>query len=126
MKKLLLALVFVASPVMAQTAPKPPDMYDLKVPFLLHCVKSFGRMVEILAEDFGEAPIALSHMSPTSTLVIFTNEDRTQSTVVITKRDKTREESCMAWSGSSDGMSFSINPNPEFPKPKAKIEGVGT
>ena len=115
MKKLILALAFVISPAMAQNVPKPPDMYDLKVPFLLHCVKSFERMIEILHDDFGEAPIAMSHMSPTSTMVIFTNKDRTQSTIVITKKTATEEEACMAWSGTSDGMSFSLNPNPEFP-----------
>jgi len=115
MKKLLLALAFVVSPVMAQTPTKPPDMYDLKVPFLLHCVKSFERMIEILHDDFGEAPIAMSHMSPTSTMVIFTNKDRTQSTIVITKKTAEKEEACMAWSGTSDGMSFSLNPDPVFP-----------
>jgi len=115
MKKLILTLAFIVSPALAQTPPKPPDMYDLKVPFLLHCVKSFERMIEILHDDFGEAPIAMSHMSPTSTMVIFTNKDRTQSTIVITKKTATEEEACMAWSGTSDGMSFSLNPNPEFP-----------
>jgi len=115
MKKLILTLAFIVSPALAQTPPKPPDMYDLKVPFLLHCVKSFERMIEILHDDFGEAPIAMSHMSPTSTMVIFTNKDRTQATIVITKKTATEEEACMAWSGTSDGMSFSLNPNPEFP-----------
>ena len=124
MKKLLLALAFVISPAMAQTPAKPPDMYDLKVPFLLHCVKSFERMIEILHDDFGEAPIAMSHMRPTSTMVIFTNKDRTQSTIVITKKTAEKEEACMAWSGTSDGMSFSLNPNPEFPS--APVPKFGT
>ena len=114
-KHITLALALVVSPVMAQTPVKPSDMYDLKVPFLLHCVKSFERMIEILHDDFGEAPIAMSHMSPTTTMVIFTNKDRTQSTIVMTKKTATEEEACMAWSGTSDGMSFSLNPNPEFP-----------
>ena len=80
MKKLLLALAFAVSPVSADTSSPPPDMFHQMVPFSLYCVNSFERMVEIMHDDFREVPLLMSHMSEISTIVVFTNKDKTTST----------------------------------------------
>lgn len=116
MKSLLLALAFISTPLLAQTD-RPEDMVDQKVPILLHCFPSFARVVELLGQDYQEAPVMMSHMSPTTTMVWFTNKERSTSTLVVTKSYKDSESSCIMWNGFSDpGMSFSVNPNPDFPE----------
>tara|TARA_R110000824_G_scaffold110532_1_gene258614 strand:- start:371 stop:769 length:399 start_codon:yes stop_codon:yes gene_type:complete len=112
-------------PAHGQGLKPPPDMYQQTVPFSLWCVPSFARMIEILAEDFSEAPVLISQMSPTSTLIVFRDQSSSTSTFVASrlKNDGT-EEVCVIWSGSSDAMSFSLNPSPVFPEGQRKKDGV--
>ena len=122
MKKLLISLAFVMSPAYAQNSSPPPDMFHQMVPFSLYCVNSFERMEEIMHDDFKEVPLLMSHMSEISTVIVFTNKDKTTSTYVGAKVDKQgNEEVCILWSGKSEeGLSFSLNPNPVFPEPLKK------
>ena len=116
MKSILLFLCIISSPVLAEVD-RPEDMVDQQVPILLHCFPSFARVVELLGRDYQEAPVMMSYMSSTTTMVWFTNKDRSTSTLVVTKSSKDAEESCIMWNGSSEpGMSFSINPEPNFPE----------
>ena len=133
MKQLLVALLAASlggffMPVHGQGLKPPPDMYQKTVPFSLWCFPTFERMVELLAEDFSEAPVLLSHMSKRSTLIVFTNQLMTTSTYVATRlKEDGTEESCVLWTGSSPsepGMSFSLNPSPVFPEGKTKKDGV--
>ena len=116
MKNILLALALISTPLLAQTD-RPEDMVDQQVPILLHCFPSFSRVVELLGRDYQEAPVMMSHMSPSTTMVWFTNKDRSTSTLVVTKSSKDTEQSCIMWNGASEpGMSFSLNPEPDFPE----------
>jgi len=116
MKSILLFLCIISSPVLAEVD-RPEDMVDRQVPILLHCFPSFARVIELLGRDYQEAPVMMSHMSPTTTMVWFTNKDRSTSTLVVTKSSKDTEESCIMWNGVSEpGMSFSVNPEPNFPE----------
>ena len=117
MKNLLLAIAlsFIGTPLLAEVE-RPEDMVDKQVPIMLHCFPSFGRVVELLSKDYQEVPVMMSHMSPTTTMVWFTNRDMSTSTLVVTKYYKDTEESCIMWNGLSEpGMSFSLNPEPNFP-----------
>ena len=126
MKRLALILALMVSPVMAEQLKPPPDMFHQTVPFALWCFSTFERMVELLAEDFSETPVLLSHMSKRSTLIVFSNSDFSTSTYVATRlKEDGTEEVCVLWSGSSEpGMSFSLNPSPLFPEGQNKKEGV--
>ena len=118
MKSLLLAIAlsFIGTPLLAETD-RPNDMTDKQVPIMLHCFPSFARVVELLGRDYQEAAVMLAHMSPTTTMVWFTNKDMSTSTLVVTKSYKDSESSCIMWNGSSEpGMSFSLNPSPNFPE----------
>jgi len=122
MKNLLLAIAlsFIGTPLLAETD-RPNDMTDKQVPIMLHCFPSFARVVELLGRDYQEAPVMLAHMSPTTTMVWFTNKEMSTSTLVVTKSYKDSEESCIMWNGSSGaGMSFSLNPEPNFPEKGAE------
>jgi len=122
MKNLLLAIAlsFIGTPLLAEEG-KPADMTDKQVPIMLHCFPSFARVVELLGRDYQEAPVMLAHMSPTTTMVWFTNKEMSTSTLVVTKSYKDSEESCIMWNGSSGaGMSFSLNPEPNFPEKGAE------
>ena len=127
MKALAIALALIASPVLAQSP--PAGIKPVVVKMQLFCADSFEYLMNILAVDFGETVIAMGYLkegeSPT-TLLIFANEKKTHSTIVITKRTKTGEQACMAWSGTSpSGMAFSVNPNPQFPpEPERKGNGI--
>jgi hypothetical protein len=115
MKKILIILALISTPLLAEVE-RPKDMVDKQVPIMLHCFPSFGRVVELLSKDYQEVPIMMSHMSPTTTMVWFTNRDMSTSTLVVTKSYKDSEESCIMWNGASEpGMSFSLNPEPNFP-----------
>lgn len=118
MKKLLLALALVVSPVMAQTPPS--DMNSMRVQILIHCVEGLSRMAEVLADDFGEVPVVMSELKPNTQFILFVNEERTTSTLVIHRTAKEQDSACIIWTGSSPGASFSIAPNPEYPKPQPK------
>jgi hypothetical protein len=119
MKALALTLALIAAPVFAADPSEPPEgMYQQPVRLLLNCFDSFAKVVEVLAEHWQEVPVLMSHMSKTSTIILFTNRERTTSTVVVSKAYKDTEEACILWSGESHdnpGMSFSLNPNPVFP-----------
>jgi hypothetical protein len=116
MKALALALILISTPLLAEVE-RPKDMVDRQVPILLHCFPSFARVIELLGRDYQEAPVMMSYMSPSTTMVWFTNKDRSTSTLVVTKASKDSEESCIMWNGASEpGMSFSLNPEPNFPE----------
>jgi hypothetical protein len=58
-------------------------------------------------------------MSATTTIAIFTNEDHTSTSVVVSRTGKDETEHCLAWSGTSpDGFGFVVNPEPIFPEKK--------
>ena len=123
MKKLLLALALVMSPVMAQETPSPlppAGIKPIQVRMQLYCADSFEYIMDMIAIEFLEIPVMMGYLKEgdePNTLVYFVNKDRTQSTIVITKKNKVREESCIIWSGRSpSGMAISINPAPEFPE----------
>ena len=88
---------------------------------LLFCADSFEYMMEMLAIEAQESPVMLGYLKESSdgeaeTIVYFVNEERTTSTIVVTKKNKNREEACIVFSGKSpSGMAISINPNPQFP-----------
>ena len=108
---------FILSTTSVGAIDRPEDMVDQQVPILLHCFPTFARVVELLGRDYQEAPVMMSYMSPATTMVWFTNKDRSSSTLVVTKSSKDAEESCIMWNGSSEpGMSFSVNPEPNFPE----------
>ena len=127
MKRLALLLALIASPAQAEQPPMPDDVYAQTVPILLQCVTDFPRMMDLLA-DYGETAVALMHMSPRSSIAIFTNEKRTTSTVVVMRKEKHKEEVCVLWAGKSTpgdngvGMSFSLNPNPVYPEVKEGVQ----
>jgi hypothetical protein len=118
MKKLLLALSLLVSPAMAQSPPE--GIRPVMVKMQLFCADSFDFLMNVLAIDFQEAPIMMGYLKEgddPNTLVYFVNKDKTQSTLVITKKNKVREEACIIWSGKSpSGMSFSVNPEPYYPE----------
>jgi len=118
MKKLLLALSLLVTPVMAQSPPE--GIRPVMVKMQLFCADSFDFLMNVLAIDFQEAPIMMGYLKEgdePNTLVYFVNKDKTQSTLVVTKKNKVREEACIIWSGKSpSGMSFSVNPEPYYPE----------
>ncbi len=137
MKKILLATLLGGFFVTAFAADpdKPPEgMYQQHVQLLLNCFSTFGRLSEVLGDYWGETAVVLSRMSDTTTILLFSNRDRTSSTVVVSKAYKNEEEACILWSGESkpvegpggtmSGTSFSLNPNPIFPDKKEL--GTGT
>ena len=123
MKKLLLALALVVSPVMAQSPPKNPPIGITPVPvrMQLFCADSFEFLMNVLAVDFKEHPVMMGYLKEgkenAHSLIYFTNKEKTTSTLVVSKTSKDKEEACIIWSGESpSGMAFSVNPNPEFPE----------
>jgi hypothetical protein len=93
----------------------PKDMYEFAAPMTFMCVDSFTRMMDILEKDYLEIPMVVSHLTPNMSMVLFVNSTYTTSTVVVTKRTKEKEQACIVFGGSSNGTSFSLNPNPKFP-----------
>ena len=108
----------LVSPVMAQSPPE--GIRPIMVKMQLFCADSFDFLVNMLAMEFQESPVMMGYLKEgdePNTLVYFVNKDRTQSTIVITKKNKVREEACIIWSGRSpSGMAISINPSPNFPE----------
>jgi hypothetical protein len=120
MKKLLLALALIVSPVMAQEQP-PIGIKPVTVQMQLFCADSFDFLMNVMAVDFKEVPVMMGYLKEepnnAHTLVYFINKERTTSTLVITKRSKDREQACIIWSGKSpSGMAISLNPEPNFPE----------
>ena len=117
MKKLLLALALVVSPVMAQNP--PAGIKPVIVNMQLFCADSFDFLMNVLAAEFKEYPVMMGYLKEESvnshTLVYFVNKEMTTSTLVVSKRSADREQACIIWSGKSpSGMAFSVNPNPMF------------
>ena len=110
----LVAILMAPVLVKAQET-MPEDMYEFAVPMNFMCVDSFVRMIKILEKDYQEIPMLISHLTPNMSLIIFANSTSTTSTVVVTKRTKEKEQACIVFGGSSNGTSFSLNPNPVFP-----------
>ena len=116
----LVAILMMPVLVKAQDQ-MPEGLYDKQVQFNLGCTKGFFAMVDYLSENYKEEPIVMSHLDQDTTFVLFVNENKTTSTLVITKKLKYEEESCIIWAGQSNGTSLSINPNPIY-----KPEGSNT
>ena len=107
MRALALALALIAAPVMAE-AP-PPDAVPRQVSMRIICLPTPSRMIEVLGEKFGEAVIASGELAPDTGFIVFSNRDRTSSSIVISKRDGT----CLVWSGRSpEGLSFILAVEP--------------
>lgn len=120
-----IAIVFLSVFVVgahAQTRQPPVDMRTLNVKFRIHCVASLNRMIEVLA-GHGEKPVMLSTMSTKIVMAVFTNKNYTQSTLVVARKSENTEEACILWSGTSNGQSFALDLNTDFPIPlKKEIE----
>ena len=113
---LLTLVLFLITPVLVKAQePMPDDMYEFAVPMNFMCVDSFVRMMEILEKDYQEIPMLMSHLTPNMSVILFVNSTSTTSTLVVTKRTKEKEQACIVFGGSSNGTSFSLNPNPTFP-----------
>jgi len=120
MKKLLLALALISSPIMAQEDP-PIGIKPVMVQMQLFCADSFDFLMNVMAADFKEVPVMMGYLKEepnnAHTLVYFVNKEKTASTLVITKKSKDREQACIIWSGKSpSGMAISLNPEPNFPE----------
>ena len=117
MKKLLLSLALIVTPVMA--IEPPDDVQPQVVQIKLYCVPTMSRMAEIISDTWGESGVAVMEMSATTTITIFANEDHTSTSVVVSRTGKDETEHCLAWSGTSpDGFGFVVNPAPIFPEKK--------
>ena len=111
---ILVAILMIPVFVKAQET-MPDDMYEFAAPMNFMCVDSFVRMMEILKKDYQEIPMLMSHLTPNMSVILFVNSTSTTSTLVVTKRTKEKEQACIVFGGSSNGTSFSLNPNPTFP-----------
>jgi len=109
-------MLIIMAPVLVKAQETmPDDMYEFAVPMNFMCVDSFFRMMEILEKDYQEIPMLMSHLTPNMSVILFVNSTSTTSTLVVTKRTKEKEQACIVFGGSSNGTSFSLNPNPKFP-----------
>ena len=109
-------MLIIMAPVLVKAQePMPEGMYEFAVPMNFMCVDSFVRMMEILERDHQEIPMLMSHLTPNMSVILFVNSTSTTSTLVVTKRTKEKEQACIVFGGSSNGTSFSLNPNPTFP-----------
>ena len=106
----------VMFPVLLKAQDQMPEgMYEKQIKMSLGCTEGFMAMIDILHDNYQEVPVVMSHLDMNTTFVLFVNEKRTTSTLVITKNLKHKEEACIVWAGQSNGTSLSINPNPIFP-----------
>ena len=109
-------VAILMTPVLVKAQDQMPEgMYEKQIKMSLGCTEGFIAMVDILHDNYQEVPVVMSHLDMTTTFVLFVNEKKTTSTLVITKNLKTKEEACIIWAGQSNGTSLSINPNPVFP-----------
>jgi len=109
-------MLIIMAPVLVKAQETmPDDMYEFAVPMNFMCVDSFVRMMQILEKDYQEIPMLMSHLTPNMSVILFVNSTSTTSTLVVTKRTKEKEQACIVFGGSSNGTSFSLNPNPKFP-----------
>jgi hypothetical protein len=97
MKKLLLALALIVSPVMAQ----PVGIKPINVQMQLFCAESFEFLMNVLAADFKEYPVMMGYLkegqSQAHTLIYFTNKEKTQSTLVQDKQRQRRSLHNLVW-----------------------------
>ncbi len=119
MNKILLMLLMLSSPVIAQNP--PAGIKPVIVNMQLFCADSFEFLMNVMAADFQEVPVMMGYLKEepnnAHTLVYFVNKEKTTSTLVVTKKSKDREQACIIWSGKSpSGMVFSLNPDPDFPE----------
>ena len=113
---LLTLVLFLITPVLVNAQDQMPEgMYEKQIKMSLGCTEGFMAMINILHDNYQEVPVVMSHLDMTTTFVLFVNEKKTTSTLVITKNLKDKEEACIIWAGQSNGTSLSINPNPIFP-----------
>jgi len=116
-RKILFILALIVTPVMA--IEPPDDVQPRVVQIKLYCVPTMSRMAEIISDTWGESGVAVMEMSATTTITIFSNEDHTSTSVVVSRTGKNETEHCLAWSGTSpDGFGFVVNPEPIFPEKK--------
>jgi len=110
-------VAILMTPVLVKAQDQMPEgMYEKQIKMNLGCTEGFMAMVDILHDNYQEVPVVMSHLDMTTTFVLFVNENKTTSTLVITKNLKDKEEACIIWAGQSlNGTSLSINPNPIFP-----------
>lgn len=110
-------VTILMAPVLVKAQDQMPEgMYEKQIKMNLGCTEGFMAMTDILHNNYQEVPVVMSHLDMNTTFVLFVNEKRTTSTLVITKNLKHKEEACIVWAGqSSNGTSLSINPNPIFP-----------
>jgi len=121
MKQFLAIATSILIGISAAIAGEPPaDMQVERVEFEIHCFEGLSRMVEVLADHFGEVPVVMSELGSNTHFVLFSNEAHTTSTLVIHKTSEDRGDACIIWSGSSPGLSFAIASNPEYPEPKQR------
>jgi len=119
MKKILLAALLGGFFMSALAIEPPDDVQPRVVQIQLYCVPTMSRMAEIISDTWGESGVVVMEMSATTTIAIFTNEDHTSTSVVVSRTDKNETEHCLAWSGTSpDGFGFVVNPEPIFPEKK--------
>ena len=131
MKKLLLALAFLCSPVMAEkpfmlsayaeeAVEVPKKLVRRVVQLTIFCAPTIGDMIEVIGEKFGEVIIVggeLNEAGDTS-FVIMVNKDYSSNSIVIIKNNG----ACLVWGGNTEpGMALSINPNPVFPIKKEEV-----
>jgi len=120
-KKLIATLLMLPILAVAQEPP-PVGLKPVVRPFQLFCADSFEFLNNLLRAEFGEIGVVMSHLSPTTTFILYVNESLTTSSLVITKRSKDKEQSCLVWSGkSAEGFSYSTNPAPDWPEPGVQI-----
>ena len=109
-------VAILMTPVLVKAQDQMPEgMYEKQIKMSLGCTEGFIAMVDILHDNYQEVPVVMSHLDMNTTFVLFVNEKKTTSTLVITKNLKDKEEACIIWAGQSNGTSLSINPNPVFP-----------
>ena len=109
-------MLVIMFPVLLKAQDEIPEgMYEKQIKMSLGCTEGFMAMIDILHDNYQEVPVVMSHLDMNTTFVLFVNEKRTTSTLVITKNLKHKEEACIVWAGQSNGTSLSINPNPIFP-----------
>jgi len=109
-------VAILMTPVLVKAQDQMPEgMYEKQIKMSLGCTEGFMAMIDILRDNYQEVPVVMSHLDMTTTFVLFVNESKTTSTLVITKNLKDKEEACIVWAGQSNGTSLSINPNPIFP-----------
>ena len=109
-------VAILMTPVLVKAQDQMPEgMYEKQIKMSLGCTEGFIAMVDILHDNYQEVPVVMSHLDMNTTFVLFVNEKKTTSTLVITKNLKDKEEACIIWAGQSNGTSLSINPNPVYP-----------